>query len=58
MKKYVESAIATSTNNDDTQKRKLQAGEKFFMFCKDYPSTKKYEVDDMQGLFGSDCDNK
>jgi hypothetical protein len=46
MKNYVESAIATSTNNDDTQKKKLQAGLEFFMFVKDHPSTENYEVDD------------
>jgi hypothetical protein len=33
MKKYVESAITTSTNNDDTQNKKLQAGEELFKFC-------------------------
>jgi hypothetical protein len=46
MATYVESALTVSTSTDDTQKKKLQAGQELFKFLSAHPSTENYEVDD------------
>ena len=45
MRNYVESALTVSTSTDDTQKKKLHAGEEMFKFLSDHASTENYEVD-------------